>query len=99
MVELVPFASPWLAFGRRVTGTQAAGIVGFGAAVLAGDRNQFLREPRQIDVIPILGVASRRYVCPLDSNNASDWVEALAKQSVRVASISSSTQYRCWGYH
>ena len=75
----------------------AAGIAGFGGAVLAGDRNQFLREQRQIDVIPILGVASRRYVCPLDSNSASDWVQALAKQSVRVASISSSTQFRYAG--
>ena len=75
----------------------AVGIVGFGAAVLACDRNQFLREQRQSDVIFILGVTSRRYVCPLDSNNASDCVEALAKQSVRVASISSSTQYRYAG--
>ena len=49
------------------------------------------------DVIPRLGVTSRRYVCPLDSDNAGDWVEALAKQSLRVASISSSTQYRFAG--
>ena len=72
----------------------AAGIVGFGAAVLAGDRNQFLREQRQSDVSTIFGVTSCRYVCPLDSDRSSDWVEALAKQSARVDSISSSTQYR-----
>ena len=75
----------------------AAGIVGFGAAVLAGDGNQFLREQRQSHVSTINGVASCRYVCPLDSDRSSDWVEALARQSVRVASISSSTQYRYAG--
>ena len=73
------------------------GMFGFRVCVCAGDRNQFMMEHRQTEVIPVLGVPSRRQVCPLDRSNAGEWVEELAKRSASVVSISSDTQYRYGG--
>ncbi len=73
------------------------GMFGFRVCVLAGDSNHFFMEHRQSDAIPSLGSTRGRQVCPLDTHNAGDWVESLAKQSVRVASISCSKQYRYAG--
>lgn len=81
---------------RQAVEEMAAQVVRFLAAVLAGDRNQFMSEQRQTSVVSRMGMrAPEKSAQPLNRHSASDWVQSLSQQCPANAdSTDGNFQYR-----